>query len=641
MSAQNAIALCFLAVKPKDFAYTIYRRLLDDQEEAVPGTRYLPIDPSIPRSPGIKDKRYAISFTPKEDHEKITVQAWTNAQLTVDALQQALLNRVRQPDLNDQVEVPEDLVHRDVAFVLKRHEGGIREVMRLGAYNLKVAGALGFRCGFHLYVPNDTEVSERRRLELGLTHKNGRINEAYYLDQYQKVGDFLTKFHPALSTLTLHDGTTLALDSKLALVPAFTLSNRTYILANGKESRNQFFGLRDNGPYESVKDKARLAFMFLPEDRAKSQELFKALRGDTYSTFSGMQQMFRTPINNENVTGAEVASFEPADLKRACVALKDAFPAERLVPVVVAPFSKHHSPEETRRYVLAKHTFLSAGLASQFVDRTKTMGDHNALKWSISNIALAVFAKMGGHPWKVRPSTENCLIVGIGQAHRMINGRIEKYVAYSVLTDSSGIYENIRVLGSSTDYDEYVTSLKANLREVLTSHRHKYSSFVLHVTFRPKAAEIMAIKALMDELKTESEHHEFVVLKFNQHNDFFGFSVNHNSKVPWEASVARLSKKEFLVWYSGIGRGDSKVPKNPERPVHIKVLYPEAPLPEDSLRRLLQDTVNIAGANWRGFNAKSMPVSVYYAKIVADYYSRFREAGLEDVDLDNVSPWFL
>jgi len=578
---------------------------------------------------------------PKDGFEKVTVDAWSNAELTVDVLQQALVCRTQRADLKDEVELSDDLVHRDVAFVLKRHEGGIREVMRLGAYNLKVTGALGFRCGFHLYVPRDTDVLPRRRLELGLTQKNGRVNEAYYLDQYQKVGDFLNRYHTALATLELHDGSKVSLDSKLTLVPAFTLSNRTYIFANGKEARAQFFGLRDYGPYEGVKDKVRLAFLFSPEDRGKSQELFKALRGDTYSTFSGMEKIFRTPIGNDNVTGAEVLSFEPADLSYTCAALKQAFPGERVVPIVVAPFSKHQSPEETMRYVRAKHAFLTAGLASQFVDRTRTMGDHNALKWSISNIALAVYAKIGGHPWKVRPSTENCLIVGIGQAHRKMEDRIEKYVAYSVLTDSSGIYENIRVLGSSTDHDEYVASLKANLREVLTSHQNKYSSFVLHVTFKPRDAEIRAIKALLDELRTESENHEFVVIKFNDRNDFFGFSTEHNSKVPLEGSVARLSKKEFLVWFSGVSTGDSKAPKKPERPVHIKVLYPEVPLPDDTLRRLLQDTVNIAGANWRGFNAKSMPISVYYAKLVADYYSRFREAGLEDVDLDNVSPWFL
>ena len=73
----------------------------------------------------------------------------------------------------------------------------------------------------------------------------------------------------------------------------------------------------------------------------------------------------------------------------------------------------------------------------------------------------------------------------------------------------------------------------------------------------------------------------------------------------------------------------------------MEVLYPDEPLTVADLQRLLQDAINIAGANWRGFNAKSMPISVYYAKLIADHYAHFREAGLADIDLEGLPPWFL
>ncbi len=95
------------------------------------------------------------------------------------------------------------------------------------------------------------------------------------------------------------------------------------------------------------------------------------------------------------------------------------------------------------------------------------------------------------------------------------------------------------------------------------------------------------------------------------------------------------------MWFSGVGIADKKAPKHPERPVHLHILYPKKPLNEADLKRLLQDAMNIAGANWRGFNAKSMPISVYYAKLIADYYAHFRQANLPEVDMDNLPPWFL
>ncbi|MBP6015055.1 MAG: ABC transporter ATP-binding protein, partial [Alphaproteobacteria bacterium] len=118
----------------------------------------------------------------------------------------------------------------------------------------------------------------------------------------------------------------------------------------------------------------------------------KALRGDTYTTFTGMDKMFRTPISKANVTGIEVTGFDTAAILSACRALRSQYPSEHILPIALVPYSKHTAEDMTTDYFKAKHTFLQAGFASQFIDRIKTMGDKTALKWSISNIGLATFA---------------------------------------------------------------------------------------------------------------------------------------------------------------------------------------------------------------------------------------------------------
>ena len=427
----------------------------------------------------------------------------------------------------------------------------------------------------------------------------------------------------------------------MSIIRSFNLSRRTFIFGGNKVGKSPFFGLRNYGPLQSAPNGRRLAFFFLGVDRPKSQDLFRALRGDTYATFPGMEEMFGIRFGKENVSGIQVSGFGSGEVQRACETLRSQYPNEQIVPVVIVPMSKYSSEAETKAYFAAKHSFLSERLSSQFVDR-KRIGDRRSLQWSISNIGLGIFAKMGGVPWRLRPSTEKCLVVGIGQAHREINKKIERYFAYSVLADSSGIYEKIKLLGSSVDSEEYLKSLKSNLREVLLSHRGQYESFVLHLTFSMKKREIDAIKELLHELKEkDSPESEFVALKFNDRNDFFGFSVDHNSRIPYEGTVAPLSRKDCLLWFSGLGLEDRKAPKKPERPVHVKVLYPDDALPESDLKRVLQDSMNIAGANWRGFNAKSLPISIYYAKLIADYYGHFREANLAELDLETLSPWFL
>src|ERR1700745_17557 len=62
-----------------------------------------------------------------------------------------------------------------------------------------------------------------------------------------------------------------------------------------------------------------------------------------------------------------------------------------------------------------------------------------AAKWATANIALQVFCKAGKVPWKVRPTSDRSLIIGISQSHkvRVVNAHrvVEKHFAFSILTD--------------------------------------------------------------------------------------------------------------------------------------------------------------------------------------------------------------
>ena len=265
-----------------------------------------------------------------------------------------------------------------------------------------------------------------------------------------------------------------------------------------------------------------------------------------------MEKLFRVRVSRDNVVGRELEQLTNSELRALGKTLSDNYPEMAVIPILVVPWSKHSSEQETDDYYSAKHALVSEHLSSQFVDR-KHLDDRNSFKWSISNIGLGLFAKMGGVPWLVKPSTEKCLIVGIGQAHSIVDAKIERYVAYSVLSDSTGQYEAIRVLGDTHNQRQYLATLRANLKKVLIEHAGKFKSFVIHVTFSMKQDEINTIVDMLRELEDqEGNSHELIAVKFNDHNDFFGFSVEHNSLVPFEGTVARLSNREYVMWFSGL-----------------------------------------------------------------------------------------
>lgn len=636
------IRLSFLPLAQSDFDFLIYRRPLSDTEQSVPNTRWLPNDEHhSDQDPRVHPPRtrFAVAFEPQSGFTKYKCFSWIEPSLTSAVLFQALKRRCETDDLKGHILTRDDRFSRKVEFVIAHHAEG-DQVVWLRPYGLKVTGQFGFLVDFAFRSREEKQLTSRV-LELSLSLKRGRPNRDFYADRYDKLSSFLQIFGGRLSHLQLHDGSVAEITLALPSLRSTTLNQRVYEFGGHAEGPSPFQGLRKHGPLEKANPNSKLVFLFQENDRPRSQELFRGLRGDLFATFPGMEALFDAPVNNANTTGLSVADFSHSELEAAAQELKERFGSDHVVPVAVVPFSKHKSPEETVGYFAAKHAFLKHKLASQFVDRLK-FDNRDSLKWSLSNIGLAIFAKMGGRPWKVKPTTTRGLIIGIGQAHRKIDNVIKRYFAYSVLTDSSGLYECVRVLGESPNESEYLSSFKENLKEILTSHKDDFDSFIVHATFTIRRSELDAIRSTLSEITREgSDEKEFAALKFNDRNDFFGYSQAVNSKVPFEGTVMRLSSHDYLVWFDGLNQQNPTVADRPERPVHVQVLFPTANAPDDTINRYLQDSLNIAGANWRGFNAKSIPISIYYAKLIADYYGRFQELGLEDIELEEITPWFL
>lgn len=296
------------------------------------------------------------------------------------------------------------------------------------------------------------------------------------------------------------------------------------------------------------------------------------------------------------------------------------------------------TPEEDDTYYRIKHQFLSEGLPTQFVSLQR-MRARDGLKWSISNIGLGAFSKLGGLPWKLQPYHEKCLIVGIGQAHRRQNdGTITRYFAYSVLSDSSGLYDSIKILSKSEQKDAYLNGLTENIKGVINSMAAKYDKFIIHTPFKLKSDEVEALKAGL----TDVAEKEIVVMKFNEHSKYFGFSPGNNSKVPFESSCVPLGGRQYLVWFEGLQYHNPTLRRRIAKPMHIEFIYSSnKDLNSNDETNYLQDAINLSGANWRGFNAKTSPVSIYYAKIIADYIGCFDRLGLPEIDIENMPPWFL
>lgn len=632
------IRLNILPISENNFYFQIFRkiRLENDTKEENTYSYQLPVD----KDTSIR-KNYLVSFKQRDNFEKFESHSSYAIGLTKKYLTELLLDTLGKNGCELSYNVRRRFTEDKIEFTLKEYPKG-KEIIFLSPYYFEEQKIFGFIIDFHFSrnkeLPFDKEV---QILSLSLD-KQGRSNKDYYSDKFRLIQTFLEKVYFSIQNLE-SNGKTFHINRDLIETPVFQLNKKEYSFNNKRIANSQFQGIRNFGPLQKI-DK-EVVFVFIFEDRFKSfaNDLYLSLTGRSNpGTFPGFEQMFGVILNTQNVKQIKIEGFSNEQLLGVVKKIKEIQTVElnkKIIGIYIEDYSIDIEDQAASGYYyFLKYHFIKNKIPLQVVNYRK-LSERNSLKWSTSNVALAMFAKLGGIPWVVKPSNNNCLILGIGSSHRRNEetGEITKYFAYTVCLDSSGLYKTLEVLADETSETNYLQTLTANLVKLLQDNRMgDYKTCVLHLPFKIKQKEISAISNAMNQINDI----EFVAIKVNLDNKYFGYSF-HNTFVPYESSFVKLSKSEYLVWFEGLLYGREVVDKRLSNPVHIQFLNIGNQKSFDE-RKYLQDVLNLSGANWRGFNAKSIPISIYYSQIIAKYTESFEKIdGYEENSISNDTPWFL
>lgn len=629
------IKLNFIKLKNIGLTLTVYRKEYEVVEQLTEGIHIFNL-----KDENEKFVQYFISFTELEGYSKYQCGLNENNDLSKRYLFELVSKKLATTaDFGYPYKIKSSGFTQVIEFIHQKTECG-NQVVTLTPYLLKATNRFGFLIDFKFNQNPDVQFNrEIQRLSLSLDN-NYRSNKNFYSDKYKVVTNTL---NTCIKSILPIETDTQVVDFDLELEPIHShkLNKKTYILANEKEANSQFHGIKNYGVYKKV-DSVDIIYCFVFEKKYRSfaNDIFLSLMGKSNpGTFSGMKAMFDLPFSKDNIHGINIDKLDVVNLKKAIEeieSINDRHPEKKIIAILLEEYGLDENAVVDSPYYYFKYNMLKMGIAVQALTHEK-LGDKNALKWSTSNFGLQIFSKLGGIPWIVKPSNNDCLILGIGSAHQIDEETrdVQKYMAYSVCMDSSGLYKKLAILSESESHETYLEGLRENVLALLREEEFsKYSKVVLHVPFKIKMNEIEKIQDALKELNNI----EFRVIKINLNNKFFGYS-EHNTRVPFESTYIKLARNEYLVWFEGLQYGKESIFQRIGNPVHIVFMNSTNP---DADKSYLQDVLNLSGANWRGFNAKSTPISIYYSKIIAEYTRVFEN--FEDFDqklFETNKPWFL
>ncbi len=610
----SEIALNFLPLNTSNFSFNVFIR------KSSPNEKRWDVNIRLLKLPHNNNKyiKFWVSFEPFEDSEEITINSNINIELTKWYLFTLLKNRLKNKNIEFKPSEKSFNPFRIYIITEEITEKGKKSVW-IEPYYLKIKNEFGFLVDYK-FIKNQNSVFDKyiQRLSLSL-NDSYQSNKNFYIDKYRYIINFLKKDFSNFKELSQY----LIIDTNFEKLTCKELKTKNYIFRNNN-SNSQFNGLMQYEVFQPAPNTNQLTYIYLIKDDKKqyANDLIKALNGE-FPTFKGVNKLGLPKQTNDNTRALIIEDYNNFKDK-----LEEISSNINFIIISIFPSKEEKFYYELKNYCLNKNIPLQT-------IHIETIADENKLKWSVSGIALQMFTKLGGVPWLVKTENNNCLIVGIAQSIERTGENISRFFAYSVLLEASGKFLKIEPLADEKTKNDFLNTVVNNVSRILDENKN-YQRIIFHV---PEKIKKETVKKIEEILIKSRQNVELYILRINDDSRFFGYDENNNSLIPYESSYIQLSENEFLVWTEGLNYQNPRPLKRYGNPLYIQFFYSNQKNYNKEL--LLQDILNLSGANYRGFNAKALPVSLYYPKLISNFYKHFKEINLDQISVKTDKLWFI
>ena len=612
MTDSSNIAINFSPLKNDNFSFSIYRKRRK-QSDKKPDIEFI-FGSRLPEKKGESEYRpYWVSFDFIEGFEVFECKRLANIHLTKSYMLWLLKRNVLQKLKEEEHFLfLKKTKYKRLYFVLESHKEG-KETVWLEPYYLERKDKFGFLIDFKFLKSEGVEFNRKVQILSLSLNSIGRSNTSFYSDKYIKIRSFAKLFYQDIFLNTLLD-----FEPSIEL-PYQRLVQKRFLVKNSVEIDNQS-KMRGIGPLKGLVDTMNIFFLHKVSERKIIATFYNELQVELESIFNAKIKF--TGHKCDEITTDEIKILKETILK-----------GKYSNPLVLV--LKKSQEEEDKLYYSTKYEFSKDNIPVQFINY-KTIKN----RYSVRDFSLQMFSKVGGVPWLVKPVNETTLLVGLAQSIRYKDAKgkriQDRYYAYSILLESTGLYHSIDIVSSNSSKREYLVKLTQKIENILLVQSKSYSRIAIHAPFRISHEEIEKIKIAIEKV---APNIEFVVLRINIDNKYFGYNKSLNNLTPFEGTCTSLGENLYLLWGEGLMSKDYKPKKRYSGPIFIEFLLQN----KKDIDHLsyLQELLSLSGMNWRAYNSKSVPVSVQYCDLVTDFVRKFKERGYPDLTATSLQPWFL
>lgn len=269
--------------------------------------------------------------------------------------------------------------------------------------------------------------------------------------------------------------------------------------------------------------------------------------------------------------------------------------------------------------------FLHQVPVQDFTIELLQQSDHS-LGFSLNNMALACYAKMGGVPWllKSSPTLSHELVVGIGSAN-IGQGRGNNQRIMGITTvfsgDGSYIVSNTSKAVAPDDYCDALSSVLDETIEKIKNRMNWQKGDTIRLVFHASVKkfnkdEVKAVTSVVD--KYSDYKVEYAFLKISEDHGLHMFDTttareNKGRLAPPRGKFLGLSKYETLVYL--IGQRELRQASDGHPRGLILNIHKDSNFKD--IKYLTNQLYNFSSHSWRSYFPNPMPVTISYSDLIA------------------------
>ncbi|MBU3821456.1 hypothetical protein KO566_05240 [Flavobacteriaceae bacterium XHP0103] len=464
------------------------------------------------------------------------------------------------------------------------------------------------------------------RAALGYEVENN-LKKNKYIDYKAKIEGFINKFLVSKefkNVVAVNNDDFLPVEKKRVGYVADECNDLVFKNGVGRIPKTDFHKLK---PYSSTPHKAIHLFFILHSSFVEEVKKLESYFKNGTGFYKGLQQYAGILYHVEKGFSIVYDDLEnPLPQIKQGIKDLDIKPEVTYIAVYLSPFGKHDQNLKNREvYYKVKEQLLLRRIVSQVIDFNRYKKNINSFVFDLTNISLALLAKLEGIPWQLNVSNKKELVIGVGAFKNVIEN--VQYVASAFSFQNNGKFNGFQY-DTKSNTSELAGAISDAIYKFVNIEQNP-DKVVVHFYKEMSDKELAPIVEMMDSLNIGCPLF-IVTINKTRSKDIIAFDEDwHNRLMPKSGTFINISKKEhkYLLFNNSRYSNEPTFPSSESYPfpIKLKITSPTPKALEDTqmIKKLIEQVYQFSRLYWKSLRQQNVPITIKYPEMVAEIAPNF------------------